>query len=769
METITMDSTTYRPGSWLGIVRSNAVVVLDGSTAPETVNALWEFLGRQEPTIEGVLNAVTGHFGTALMGMPPFAIMVQSDRLHAILRGGVTLVVRNGASETTVSGREVTTWSERSLPLPETLELFLDDGDGAGDGGGSGQDAAALPLHEGVVRLQQLARGARVSSAASSSAAPTGGAASAGDGFDAEHGDTVLSPVVSPAEAAPGWSAPALPGAVPGAVPESPVHPPAGLQPVVFEAGASEAGAVEADAAEAGALEDGEPDPDGTAGDHFPGETDADGEDVFAGFALASDAEWNAELDGPDSSELSLPPGIELPSGPDSHEPGVDEPGNGVESATPEPDAYEPGSAEAGIADSDLANTIFPSLDGDTDYAVPASGEALATGDGDIGDGTHSGLSASAPENGALENSTLDHVAPEIGSADSGTAESGAGQHYGDEADGQDDGFTTDYDHLFGETEVRSVEDAAIRLDENGQVIPKESGTAPMLPPPPAMPPAIPAHGAPGMPASGPAAAGAEASLLAGMPASSAEPNAGTPAPGPWAEPTGVLIDSVPWGPGRPAAGSHAEGEDGSQAGPAAVAGPAAGPAAGQAPGADGEDPDHDGQTIMVNRSQLPAAEELESRPPTGPMVLARLCPSGHANPPTRSLCSHCGAAINSEPREVGRPRLGRMHISTGEILDLDHSLIIGRQPSVSRVMGAGVPRLVQVQSASGDISRSHVEVRLDGWDVLLIDLKATNGTVLVREGQAPRRLGQGEQAILLDGDIAELGDGVSLLFEGLL
>jgi len=150
-------------------------------------------------------------------------------------------------------------------------------------------------------------------------------------------------------------------------------------------------------------------------------------------------------------------------------------------------------------------------------------------------------------------------------------------------------------------------------------------------------------------------------------------------------------------------------------------------------------------------------------------MVLARLCPSGHANPPRLSACFNCGAAITSEPREVGRPRLGTMHISSGEVVELDHSLIVGRQPSVSRVMVEAMPRLVHVQSPNGDISRSHVEVRLDGWDVLLVDLKATNGTVLVREGQAPRRLGEGEEAILLNGDIAELGDGVSLLFDGLL
>lgn len=108
------------------------------------------------------------------------------------------------------------------------------------------------------------------------------------------------------------------------------------------------------------------------------------------------------------------------------------------------------------------------------------------------------------------------------------------------------------------------------------------------------------------------------------------------------------------------------------------------------------------------------------------------------------------------------------MRISTGEVVELDQSLIIGRQPSVSRVQGRGMPKLVQVTSAGGDISRSHVEVRLDGWHVLLCDLKATNGTVLIRAGQPPRRLGEGETAFLLDGDVAQLGDDVFLRFEGL-
>jgi hypothetical protein len=182
-------------------------------------------------------------------------------------------------------------------------------------------------------------------------------------------------------------------------------------------------------------------------------------------------------------------------------------------------------------------------------------------------------------------------------------------------------------------------------------------------------------------------------------------------------------------------------------------------------------DADHDGQTIMKSElagaaPRAAGAQRVGPEPATGPMVLARVCPQGHANPSTYSHCGRCGEPLPGDGVQVRRPRLGRVRLSTGGLIDLDQSLIVGRQPSVSRVQGAVMPKLVQVASPSGDISRSHVEVRLEGWHVMLCDLKATNGTVLVREGQPPRRLAQGEMAILLDGDIAEVGDGISLRFE---
>ncbi|MFK0041769.1 FHA domain-containing protein [Paenarthrobacter sp. NPDC090517] len=303
---------------------------------------------------------------------------------------------------------------------------------------------------------------------------------------------------------------------------------------------------------------------------------------------------------------------------------------------------------------------------------------------------------------------------------------------------------TTNYDHLWDKTVMRNIEDAAVRTDEGCDEHDSPASATPDAPP--ATEPVSPAPE--------------------------------SPSPSPAAEAASGLIDSVPWlrgGTSTPEPGSDQQSAPPTPLpGPAAQV-PAAWSSAPAAMAAD-EDSDHDGQTIM--KSSLPTedkavAEAAERRVETsavnGPSVLARMCSQGHANPPTYPQCSVCGVAVSGDAVHVPRPRLGRMRLSTGELIDLDQSLIIGRQPSVSRVQGGTMPRLVQVDSPGGDISRSHVEVRLEGWHVMLCDLKATNGTVLIREGQAPRRLAQNEMAILLDGDIAELGDNISLRFEEIL
>lgn len=397
----------------------------------------------------------------------------------------------------------------------------------------------------------------------------------------------------------------------------------------------------------------------------------------------------------------------------------------------------------AGHADADLGLTIVPGPVEPVD-AVPESsaGQPDPEPKGSAGD-------ASVQDAESAATSTTDPIVPSLET-------------------------TTNYDHLWDKTVMRNIEDAAVRIDADAD---DHDVPVPGLPEPPA---ASPAQEPPGQepPTQGPAgqepaarereAQDPDAQAAAAPPSGNAHAAASGPPPDATAASSvaaPALIDSVPWLRSSNAASVPAP--------EAPVVPPQVPPRdAIQPPAVD--DFDHDGQTVMKSSitadAPAPAGQDpATALPGNGPSVLARVCSQGHANPPTYPQCAACGLGLSGDAVQVPRPRLGRMRLSTGELIDLDQSLIIGRQPSVSRVQGGTMPRLVQVESPGGDISRSHVEVRLEGWHVMLCDLKATNGTVLIREGQAPRRLAQNEMAILLDGDIAELGDDISLRFEEIL
>jgi hypothetical protein len=403
--------------------------------------------------------------------------------------------------------------------------------------------------------------------------------------------------------------------------------------------------------------------------------------------------------------------------------------------------------AEADIAAEDAdhessAETVLDFPQEDPDAGPDLAGTMQAPADDDPPGADDPG--ADAPAAGAPETDLpADVEAPASGTLTPDTAEQEP---------------TGSYDHLWEQTVMRSIEDAAVREDPEAE---PEPGPASAVPEPA------------GAEESEPAAAAAPAGEPEEEPAAAP---AAEPVRGP-AVPTG-LIDSVPWQTGGERPENPVPPRNAPDAPPSLFTPPPVPPApntpAPHRPPPD--DADHDGQTIMKTDLDGPGVAGRRAAPPsdarnpgTGPMVLARVCPQGHANPPTNAQCAYCGQALPGDGVQVRRPRLGRMRLSTGELIDLDQSLIVGRQPSVSRVQGAVMPKLVQVASPGGDISRSHVEVRLEGWHVMLCDLKATNGTVLLREGQAPRRLAQGEMAILFDGDIAELGDGIQLRFEELL
>lgn len=196
-------------------------------------------------------------------------------------------------------------------------------------------------------------------------------------------------------------------------------------------------------------------------------------------------------------------------------------------------------------------------------------------------------------------------------------------------------------------------------------------------------------------------------------------------------------------------------------------AAPAAAPDASAAAGFG----DHDGMTITAERARELQAEraqrETATPPATGPLVLSTLCPDGHVNAPGTPQCSQCGATIDDgSAAQRRRPEVAVAVLTSGERVPLGRGVIIGRRPRSRRVEDGRVPRLVTVESPGEDISRSHLELRVEDWNLVAIDLSSTNGTLLLREGAPPQRLRPEASTILQLGDRLDLGDAQVVTIE---
>lgn len=184
----------------------------------------------------------------------------------------------------------------------------------------------------------------------------------------------------------------------------------------------------------------------------------------------------------------------------------------------------------------------------------------------------------------------------------------------------------------------------------------------------------------------------------------------------------------------------------------------------------------------------LTAAPEVTAAPSEDDILwgdtIARPAPPVPPPPAPESLGDHDGETIavadvralkareadyhstdNVPPRQPSR---GRITLSTGRVVELERTVVIGRRPKSTRTSGADLPVLVAVDSPQQDISRSHVEIRSEGEHVLVTDLNTTNGSVLLRGGQEPVRLHPGEATMVVSGDVLDIGDGVTVTFEDL-
>ncbi len=264
------------------------------------------------------------------------------------------------------------------------------------------------------------------------------------------------------------------------------------------------------------------------------------------------------------------------------------------------------------------------------------------------------------------------------------------------------------FDALWGQTVAHSVEEAAVRVQADDEVAP---------PPRPAEDTLSQPHTAPDTEAG--SAAPPEPRELSAPPARS-----------------DVFIDAVPRHYPSPPAPVRPPVVDAMPAG------------------------DHDGETVA--RDELGRVSPPKPREGDGG-VLASMCHEHHPNPPQSAQCRICGRAVDGGVARIPQPMIGRLHTSMGESVDLTGPVIVGRNPRASRFQGSQIPRLLSLPFAH--ISGSHLELRVDGWSLLAVDLNSTNGTFL-RRGDAPPKRIPDSPTPLYAGDVLDFGDDVKITFE---
>ena len=176
------------------------------------------------------------------------------------------------------------------------------------------------------------------------------------------------------------------------------------------------------------------------------------------------------------------------------------------------------------------------------------------------------------------------------------------------------------------------------------------------------------------------------------------------------------------------------------------------------------------GESGPVADRSGPSEAVTRTKPPDriGPVIPALLCPNGHVNPPSGTVCRRCGASLPPDTVLVPRPALGVLRLSFGDTITLDRGVVMGRNPRADCPTGSTGerPHVVKLPSGDGDISRTHLQVTLDGWHVLVTDLNSTNGTLVTPPGRETQQLRPGEPTPIEPGTVVSLAQGIEFRYE---
>lgn len=145
-------------------------------------------------------------------------------------------------------------------------------------------------------------------------------------------------------------------------------------------------------------------------------------------------------------------------------------------------------------------------------------------------------------------------------------------------------------------------------------------------------------------------------------------------------------------------------------------------------------------------------------------------CQRGHFNRPDARYCGTCGTAMHGltrEPRQGPRPPLGYLVTDDGATHQLDGDYLVGQAPETDARVREGLAKALPVTDPEGQVGAVHAEVRLDQWDVTLVDCGLSSGTqVREPESAAWVRLIPGQPFTVVPGTRIQVGSR-SLTFHG--
>lgn len=151
----------------------------------------------------------------------------------------------------------------------------------------------------------------------------------------------------------------------------------------------------------------------------------------------------------------------------------------------------------------------------------------------------------------------------------------------------------------------------------------------------------------------------------------------------------------------------------------------------------------------------------------SGPTVQAVRCPSAHLSPAHAPVCRVCGIAIvDRQVHTVPRPGLGRLRFDSGVVVELERPLLLGRHPPADALIGDEPAVAVAIPDPDAVLSRVHLAVALEGWQVVVTDRESLNHTYVQLPGMAQQQLRPGIPLAITAGTRIELGETVGLVFE---